>query len=65
VSALPDSCESDGLDPLIRAETEQIVSAVDYNEQVRQFRVAVKDETAYEGAVSRREEIEALLGLRP
>jgi len=50
---------------MIRAETEQIVTAPGYFEEVREFRAAVKDGTAYEGALSSREEIERQLGLRP
>lgn len=65
MSALPRHNEPDGVDPLIRAETEQIITAPGYSEDVREFRAAVKDGTAYEGALASREEIERQLGLRP
>jgi hypothetical protein len=57
VSALPDR-SPDGLDPEIRGQIAEIVQESGYEDAVREFRLNVKDGSAFEGAASTREDVE-------
>jgi hypothetical protein len=57
VSALPNR-SPDGLDPEIRGQIAEIVQESGYGDAVREFRLKVKDGSAFEGAASSPEDIE-------
>lgn len=61
MSALPHYSEPDGLDPAVQGQVAEIVQEQGYDDAVREFRSGVKNGSAFEGAVSTREEIKARL----
>jgi len=63
MSTKHNSLPPDGLGPAIREEIDEIVGEPGYDDDVRAFRQAVADGSAFVGAVSTRYEIEQRLGL--